>query len=130
MKGAQEEAATKAASRVRLEKPYQYKRKAHEEQTTFNTKVQEAVKEATDALEEATDSPALDTCYSLGLVVECRIALQSYGHWVKPSDATLGKGIWSTLERFQPPELRAFTEALKSMILSSRAASTTNVMHF
>ena len=45
MKGAQEEAAAKAASRVRLEKPYEYKRKAHEEQATFNTKIQEAVKE-------------------------------------------------------------------------------------
>ena len=59
MKGAPEEAAAKAASRVRLEKPYEYKRKAHEEQTTFNAMVQEAVKEAADALEEATDSPAV-----------------------------------------------------------------------
>ena len=32
IKGAQEEAASKAASRVRREKPYDYKKKAHEEQ--------------------------------------------------------------------------------------------------
>ena len=39
MKGAQEEAVAKAASRVRHEKPYDYKKKAHEEQATFNEKV-------------------------------------------------------------------------------------------
>ena len=41
IKGAQEEAAAKAAKRVRHEKPYDYK-KAHEEQATFNAKVQDA----------------------------------------------------------------------------------------
>ena len=50
-KGAQEEAA-KAAKRVRHEKPYDYKKKAHEEQATFNAKVQDALKEATDHLAE------------------------------------------------------------------------------
>ena len=34
--------------------------------------------------------------------------------------------MWSTLEKFQKPELRALAEALKSTILSSRAASTTS----
>ena len=59
MKGAQEEAAAKAASRVRREKPYQYKKKAHEEQATFNDKLTEAIKDASTALEEAADSPAV-----------------------------------------------------------------------
>ena len=54
-----EEAATKAANRVRRDKPYAYKKKAHEEQATFNEKVQEAVREAHEALETATDSPAV-----------------------------------------------------------------------
>ena len=44
MKGAQEEAVAKAASRVQREKPYDYKKKAHEEQAIFNEKVQDAVK--------------------------------------------------------------------------------------
>ena len=57
-KGAQEEAA-KAAKRVRHEKPYDYKKKAHEEQATFNAKVQDALKEATDALDDTADSPAI-----------------------------------------------------------------------
>ena len=43
--------------------------------------------------------------------------------FLSPTDV-LGKGIWSTLEKFQKPELRALAEALKSTILSSRAAST------
>ena len=59
MKEAQEEAATKAANRVRRDKPYEYKKKAHKEQASFNEKVQEAVGEARDALETATDSPAV-----------------------------------------------------------------------
>ena len=59
LKEAQEEAATKAANRVRRDKPYAYKKKAHEEQATFNEKVQEAVQEAHEALETATDSPAV-----------------------------------------------------------------------
>ena len=55
IKGAQEEAAAKAASRVRHEKPYEYK-KSHEEQAMFNAK---ALKEATDALDDTADSPAI-----------------------------------------------------------------------
>ena len=40
MKGAQEEAAVKAASCVLWrDKPYDFKKKAHEEQATFNHKV-------------------------------------------------------------------------------------------
>ena len=60
MKETQEEAAAKAASRVRREKPYEYKKKAHEEQATFNEKVRESVREAQDALETAADSPAIE----------------------------------------------------------------------
>ena len=59
LKEAQEEAATKAANRVRRDKPYAYEKKAHEEQATLNEKVQEAVREAHEALETATDSPAV-----------------------------------------------------------------------
>ena len=44
---------------MRRDKPYAYKKKAHEEQATFNEKVQEAVREAHEALETATDSPAV-----------------------------------------------------------------------
>ena len=48
--------AAKAAKRVRHEKPYDYK-KAHEEQATFNAKVQDALKEATDALDDTARDP-------------------------------------------------------------------------
>ena len=55
----QEEAAAKAASRVRRERPYAFKKKAHEEQATFNDRVQDAIREATTALDGTTDSPAV-----------------------------------------------------------------------
>ena len=59
IKEAQEEAATKAANRVRRDKPYGYKKKGHEEQAAFNDGVQDIMKEADDALEAATDAPAI-----------------------------------------------------------------------
>ena len=52
-----EEVATKAANRVRHDKPYEYK-KPHKEQASFNKKIQEAVGEERDALVTDTDSPA------------------------------------------------------------------------
>ena len=56
---AQDEAATKAVNRMRHDKPYEFKKKAHEEQARFNTQVQESVQEAHDALATIEDSPAL-----------------------------------------------------------------------
>ena len=63
---AQEEAATKAVNRVRRDKPYDFKKRAHEEQASFNEKVQEAVGEASEALETATDSPAVQRALQQG----------------------------------------------------------------
>ena len=56
---AQDEAATKAGNRVRNDKPYQNKEKAHEEQARFNGEVEESVQEAHDALATIEDSPTL-----------------------------------------------------------------------
>ena len=67
MQDAQEEAATKAANRVRRDKPYDCKRKSHEEQASFNEKVQDVVKEARDALEAVADSPAIQWAVTFGL---------------------------------------------------------------
>ena len=44
---------------MRHDKPYEFKKKAHEEQARFNTQVQESVQEAHDALATIEDSPAL-----------------------------------------------------------------------
>ena len=53
MKGAQEEAAAKAAScALRRKMPCNFKKKADEEQATFNDKVRYVVQEACDALAE------------------------------------------------------------------------------
>ena len=46
---AEDEAATKAVNRVRNDKPYHYKKKAHEEQARFNVQMEESVQEAHDA---------------------------------------------------------------------------------
>ena len=56
---AQEEAATKAAKCVRHDKPYTYKKKAHEEQAQFNAQVQGTIQEAQDAFAAVESSPAL-----------------------------------------------------------------------
>ena len=55
----QDEAATKAVNRVRNDKPYHYKKKAHEEQARFNAQVVESVQEAHDAFASIEDSPAI-----------------------------------------------------------------------
>lgn len=55
LKGANEKAAAKAASCIRREKPYEFKKKAHEEQETFN----DTIKEAATALKGTTDSLAI-----------------------------------------------------------------------
>ena len=60
---AQDEAATKAINRVRREKPYEFKRKAHEEQARFNAQVEESVQEAQDALATMDDSPSLQRAH-------------------------------------------------------------------
>ena len=56
---AQDEAATKAVNRVRNDRPYQYKKKAHEEQARSNAQVEESVQEAHDALATIEDSQVL-----------------------------------------------------------------------
>ena len=56
---AQDEAATKAVNRVRNDKPYHYKKKAHEEQACFNVQVEESVQEAHDAFAAIEDSSAI-----------------------------------------------------------------------
>ena len=56
---AQDEAATKAVNRVQNDKPYHYKKKAHEEQARFNAQVEESVQEAHDAFAAIEDSPAI-----------------------------------------------------------------------
>ena len=56
---AQDEAATKAVSRVQREKPYEFKRKAHEEQARFNAQIEESVLEAQGALATVDVSPSL-----------------------------------------------------------------------
>ena len=55
----QDEAATKAVNRVWNDKPYHYKKKAHEEQVRFNAQVEESVQEAHDAFAAIEDSPAI-----------------------------------------------------------------------
>ena len=56
---AQNEATTKAVKRVQREKPYEFKRKAHEEQARFNAQIEESVREAQHALATVDDSPSL-----------------------------------------------------------------------
>ena len=58
----QEDASAKALKRVRYEKPYDYKCKSNQELAAFNAKVDEAVAEAEDQIEEAGPStaPALE----------------------------------------------------------------------
>ena len=56
---AQDDAAAKAVNRVRHEKPYTYRKKVHEEQARFNSKVVESIQEAQDTLVNIEESPAL-----------------------------------------------------------------------
>ena len=64
---AQDEAATKAVNRVQRERPYEFKRKAHEEQARFNAQIEESVREAQYALAIVDDSPSLHTAVSRAL---------------------------------------------------------------
>ena len=56
---AQDEAATKAVHRMRHDKPFEYKKKAHGEQAHFNAQVEETVQEAQAALSTLEEAPAL-----------------------------------------------------------------------
>ena len=47
-----------AAGHVRHDKPYTFKKKAHEEQARFNGKVEESIQEAQDALANLKEFPA------------------------------------------------------------------------
>ena len=61
MKSAQEEVGAKAASHVHCEKPYQYKKMAHKEQSTFNDKLTNAINDVCATLEEAVNSQVLSS---------------------------------------------------------------------
>ena len=56
----QEEAAAKALKRARHEKPYAWRKKGHEEQFGFNSRVDEAIAEAQGELASAGSSAALE----------------------------------------------------------------------
>ena len=56
---AQDEAATKAVSKMRHDKPYEYKKESHEEQARFNAQVEETVQEAQEALTALEETPSL-----------------------------------------------------------------------
>ena len=60
VKQGQEDAAAKALKRVRHDKPYSFRRKGNEEQSSFNEKVEEMVLEAQAELADVRDSPAVD----------------------------------------------------------------------
>ena len=60
VKQGQEDAAAKALKRVRHDKPYSFRRKGNEEQSSFNEKVEEVVLEAQAELADVRDSPAVD----------------------------------------------------------------------
>jgi exonuclease VII large subunit len=59
---AQDEAATKAVSKMRHDKPYEYKKKSHEEQARFNAQVEETVQEAQEALTALEEFAARSGC--------------------------------------------------------------------
>ena len=54
-----DKAATKAVSKMRHDKPYEYKKKSHEEQARFNAQVEETVQEAQEALTALEETPSL-----------------------------------------------------------------------
>ena len=110
-KGAQEEAA-KAAKRVRHEKPYDYKKKAHEEQATFNAKVQDALKEATDALE---DSPAIQRAKTA--VEEGKHLLEKL---IKIADRSANG--WGVVAEYTADELAADSDDEKRLEKAEKAA--------
>ena len=55
---AQEDAAAKAVTRAQLEKPYNYKKKAHEEQARFNDQVSACIREAQGSIGTSDETPA------------------------------------------------------------------------
>ena len=55
---AQEDAAAKAVTRAQLEKPYHYKKKAHEEQARFNDQVSACIREAQGSIATSDETPA------------------------------------------------------------------------
>ena len=102
MKEAQEEAATKAANRVRRDKPYDYK-KTREEQASFNEKVQEAVREVRDALETATDSPAVQRAKTA--LQQGSALLDERQKFIKFADRSANG--WSVVAEYTADELAA-----------------------
>ena len=55
----QDEVASKALKKVKLDKPFTYRRKGNEEQATFNSKVESAVAEAQAELDSIPTSPVV-----------------------------------------------------------------------
>ena len=113
-KGAQEEAA-KAAKCVRHEKPYDYKKKAHEEQATFNAKVQDALKEATDALDDTADSLAIQRAKTA--VEEGKHLLAERQKLIK-----ISANGWSVVAEYTADELAADSDDEKRLEKAEKAA--------
>ena len=113
-KGAQEE----AAKRVRHEKPYDYKKKAHEEQATFNAKVQDALKEATDALDDTADSPAIQRAKTA--VEEGKHLLAERQKLIKIADRSANG--WGVVAEYTADELAVDSDDEKRLEKAEKAA--------
>ena len=118
MKETQEEAAAKAASRVRREKPYEYKKKAHEEQATFNEKVRESVREAQDALETAADSPAIERAKAA--LQQGSALLAERQKLIKIADRSVNG--WSVVAEYTADELADDSDDEKRLEKAEKAA--------
>ena len=118
MKGAQEEAAAKAASRVHLEKPYQYKKKTHEEQAIFNDKLTEAIKEASTTLKEAADSPAVTRAKAA--LQEGAALLTERQKLIKIADRSANG--WSVVAEYTADELAEDSDDEKQIEKAEKAA--------
>ena len=115
---AQEEAATKAANRVRREKPFEFKKKAHEEQAIFNEKVEDAVKEAQAALSSVEDSPALQRAQE-ALEKGARL-LSERQKLIKIADRSVNG--WSVVAEYTADELADDSEDEKRIEKAEKAA--------
>ena len=115
---AQEEAATKAVNRVRHDKPYDFKKRAHEEQASFNEKVQEAVGEASEALETATDSPAVQRAKAV--LQQGSALLAERQKLIKIADRSANG--WSVVAEYTADELAADSDDEKRLEKAEKAA--------
>ena len=118
LKGTQEEAAAKVASRVRRERPYAFKKKAHEEQATFNDRVQDAIRETTTALDGATDSSAVQRARTA--LKEGETLLAERQKLIKIADRSSNG--WSVVAEYTADELAEDTEDEKRLEKAEKAA--------